>query len=89
MRIFLTIYDSYKLLLIKIKQQLKSGKILPQEAQERATAGIVNLNSIISSIEYVYPNELVDKISELVDEYESFKTSIESNNQFEQEEKNL
>ena len=85
MRNFLNTYNICKQSLAKTRQQLKSGEILPQEAQERATAGIVNLSSIISSIEYVYPNDLVDNLRNLVDEYKRFKTSIKNNNQSQQE----
>ena len=85
MRTYLNTYNIYKQGLTKIKQQLSSGNITPQEARERTTAEAVNLSSIISSIEYVYPNDLVDNLRNLVDKYEKFKSSIKSNNQSQQE----
>ena len=81
MKVILHTYNVYKQSLSKTKQQLSSGKITIQEAQEQAVAQIINLNSLIASMEYVYPEYLIDRIRDLIDEYEIIRKGIENNNQ--------
>jgi len=89
MKTILHTYNVYKQSLSKTKLQLNSGKITMQEAQEQAVAQIINLNSLIASMEFVYPEYLIDKLRDLIDEYEIIRKGIVNNNQLQYEEKTL
>ncbi|MBQ8615702.1 MAG: hypothetical protein IJ415_03970 [Clostridia bacterium] len=80
MRALVSLYEGYYKSLNTIKSEYNQDKISTEEAIERASALLMNLNIVIPSHEVFYPEMLTHNLYDLRDQFEDFISKLQQEN---------
>lgn len=80
MRALVSLYEDYFKSLNTIKTEYSENKISNEEAIERASALLMNLDIVIPSQEVFYPEMLTHNLYDLKDQFEDFISELQQEN---------